>query len=191
MANTIVRIWNWFWRPSQRFGWGVILIVGGVGGGILWTGVNLTMEYSSTLEFCVSCHEMNQLVFQEYKKTIHYSNRTGVRATCSDCHVPKEWGPKILRKIKATNEIYHKLMGSIDTPKKFETKRLELAENVWRNMEERDSQECRNCHSYDAMDFHRQTEDAAAMMEMAKEEDMSCIECHKGIAHKLPDEYED
>ncbi len=187
----IARLWNWFWRPSGKLAWGLVLIIGGVGGGVIWTGVNLAMEYTSTLEFCVSCHEMDQLVFQEYKKTIHYTNRTGVRTICSDCHVPKEWGTRIIRKIKASNEIYHKLVGSIDTPEKFEAKRMELAENVWRSMESRDSRECRNCHSYEAMDFHKQTEDAQAMMMAAMEEDMTCIECHKGIAHKLPDEYED
>jgi nitrate/TMAO reductase-like tetraheme cytochrome c subunit len=50
-------------------------------------------------------------VYQEYTDTIHYTNRTGVRATCPDCHVPKDWVHKFVRKIQATNELYHHFKG--------------------------------------------------------------------------------
>ena len=82
-----------------------------------------------------------------------YKNASGVRAICSDCHVPHAWGPKMIRKIQASNELWHKLMGTIDTPEKFEAKRLELATHVWETMKATDSRECRNCHSFEAMDF--------------------------------------
>lgn len=91
-------------------------------------------------------HEMRDNVYEEYVQTVHYNNRTGVRATCPDCHVPKEWIYKVKRKIQATNELYHKALGSIDTREKFEAKRLELARHVWDAMKETDSRECRNCH---------------------------------------------
>jgi nitrate/TMAO reductase-like tetraheme cytochrome c subunit len=149
------------------------------------------MEYTNTLEFCVSCHEMDQMVYQEYKKTVHYKNRTGVRVVCSDCHVPKEWGPKLIRKIKASRELWHKMLGTIDTPEKFEAKRLELAQNVWASMEASDSHECRNCHTYHAMDFKKQSRRGREKMQKAMEKGKTCIECHKGIAHKLPKGMED
>ncbi|NQV46237.1 MAG: NapC/NirT family cytochrome c [Rhodospirillaceae bacterium] len=187
----IRRLWKRFWRPATKFSFGSILIAGGVAGLIFWSGFSVFLEYSNTLEFCTSCHEMDQLVYQEYKKTIHYTNRTGVRVICSDCHVPKALGPKLLRKIKASNELYHKMLGSVNTLAKFESKRMELAQNVWRTMEANDSLECRNCHTYEAMDFHKQTEFARETMQLAMEENMTCIDCHKGIAHKLPDEFEE
>lgn len=190
MNNMIKRLWNFFWRPSLKFSLGAILIVGGVGGVIFWGGFNTFMEYSNTMQFCTSCHEMRQFVFEEYKKTIHYKNPSGVRAICSDCHVPKEWTPKLLRKIRATNELFHKIFGTIDTREKFEAKRLELAENVWASMKASDSRECRNCHSYDAMDFHKQSRRAREKMREGLEKGKTCIDCHKGIAHKLPDDYE-
>jgi len=90
----IVRFWKWFWSPTKKFTWGAILIAGGLGGMILLGGFNAAMEEFNTLEFCVSCHEMEQLVFKEYKKTIHYANRTGVRVTCADCHVPRSRLPQ-------------------------------------------------------------------------------------------------
>ena len=167
------------------------MLVGGAGGIVFWGGFNTFMEYTNTLEFCISCHEMDQLVYREYQKTVHYKNRTGVRVICSDCHVPKAWTPKLIRKIKATNELFHKIVGTIDTPEKFEARRLEMAERVWASMHASDSQECRNCHSYEAMDFHKQTRRGAEKMQAAMEQGKTCIECHKGVAHKLPEDYED
>lgn len=187
----ISRLWKLFLRPSVKYGLGPLLVVGGLGGVIFWGGFNTYMEYTNTLEFCISCHEMDQLVFQEYKKTIHYTNRTGVRTICSDCHVPKEWTLKLIRKIKATNELFHKILGTIDTPEKFETKRLELAEIVWASMKASDSRECRNCHSFEAMDFKKQQRRPREKHPVAFKEGKTCIDCHKGIAHKLPEDYED
>ena len=73
----ILRLFKWFLGPTSRFGWGVILIVGGLGGIILWGGFNTVMEYTNTLSFCTSCHEMRQFVFEDYKETAHYKNPSG------------------------------------------------------------------------------------------------------------------
>ena len=176
-------LWNWFWKDSSRYSFAAILFVAGI---VFWGGFNTFMEYTNTMNFCISCHEMEKNVFEEYKKTVHYNNRTGVRAVCADCHVPKEWVPKVLRKVKATRELYHKVMGTIDTPEKFEAKRLELARNVWAEMKANDSHECRNCHGYEAMHWEKQGKRGATTMQDAAKEGIACIECHKGIAHKLP-----
>lgn len=173
----------WLRRPAHT---GIMLLIGGIGGIIFWGGFNTVMEKTNTLEFCVSCHEMEQLVYQEYMQTAHYKNPSGVRAICSDCHVPKDWTHKLIRKIKASAEIYHKLAGSVDTPEKFEAKRQVLAERVWKEMTENNSRECRNCHAYGTMHFAKQGQRAGEKMEDAMKKDTPCIECHKGIAHKKP-----
>lgn len=180
----ITRFWNWFWQPTARYAWGAIFVVGAIGGIIFWGGFNTAMEATNTLKFCVSCHEMEDNVYAEYRETIHFQNRTGVRATCSDCHVPDPWVHKIVRKIKASNELLHKVLGSVDTPEKFEAKRLTLAKNVWRAMKATDSRECRNCHSWDAMKTSLQKRRATKRHEDARAEGMTCIDCHKGIAHR-------
>lgn len=187
----IKKVWAWFMTPSVRFGWGVILVVGGVAGIIFWGGFNMFMERTNTLGFCISCHEMRTTVYEEYKQSVHFQNASGVRAICSDCHVPKPWTAKLVRKIKASNELLHKMLGTIDTPEKFEAKRLELAEHVWAGMIANDSQECRNCHSYDAMHFEKQRKRSAEKMQVAAKQGKTCIECHKFIAHKRPANYED
>ncbi|MEI6117387.1 MAG: NapC/NirT family cytochrome c, partial [Burkholderiales bacterium] len=162
-----------------------------VAGIIFWGGFNTGMEMTNTLEFCTTCHEMRDTVYQEYKETIHYSNRTGVRAICSDCHVPKDWVHKMIRKSQASLEVWGKLTGSIDTKEKFEKKRLELASHEWQRMKESDSRECRNCHAFEAMSAELQKQTPYKKHMVAKEAGKTCIDCHKGIAHQLPADYED
>jgi len=187
----IKRFWFWFRTPSLRHGAGVIFVVGGLAGVIFWGGFNTFMEYTNTMGFCISCHEMRDTVYEEYKASVHYKNPAGVRAICSDCHVPRPWTAKLLRKIKASNELFHKVVGTIDTPEKFEAHRLEMAERVWAEMEANGSRECRNCHDYGAMHFEKQRRRSAEKMREAVEEGKTCIECHKFIAHAKPDGYED
>ena len=186
-GNFLTRWWRALRRPSVRYSLGALLIVGFLGGVLFWGGFNWAMELGNTEAFCISCHEMEDFVYQEYKETIHYNNRTGVRATCPDCHVPKEWVHKVVRKIQATKEGYHKLLGTISTPEKFEAKRMELAQNVWRQMKATDSRECRNCHGFDYMDYTRQGQRAREAHTKGFDEGKTCIDCHKGIAHSLPD----
>ena len=131
----LVRLRRWLQSaPVRRTSTLVLLIAGFVGGIVFWGGYNWAMELSNTEAFCTSCHEMEAYVYQEYTERHHYSNPSGVQAICSDCHVPKEWHHKFIRKIRATNELYHKILGTISTPEKFAAKRPELALNVWRSM---------------------------------------------------------
>ncbi|MFZ1871805.1 MAG: cytochrome c-type protein NapC [Chania sp.] len=185
-AGLIRRLWRWWRRPS-RLALGTLLLLGFVSGIIFWGGFNTGMEAANTEQFCIGCHEMRENVYEEYMDSVHYNNRSGVRATCPDCHVPHEWAPKMLRKLKASKELYGKVFGVIDTPQKFETHRLAMATNEWARMKANNSQECRNCHNFEYMDFSAQKTVAAKMHDKAIVEGKTCIDCHKGIAHKLPD----
>src|SRR5437868_5289889 len=140
----IKRWWRVLRRPSAT--WSVLtLLAVGVAIGIgFWGGLHTGLEATNTLEFCTSCHEMRDTVFQEYKETVHYANRTGVQAVCSDCHVPRDWQHKMVRKMKASMEVWGKLTGTIDTREKFEAKRMQLATNEWNQMKASGSRECRN-----------------------------------------------
>ena len=176
-------ITNWLRGPGTR---GLLLAGGIVAGIVIWGGFNTFMEYTNTYEFCTSCHEMS-VVKGEYDQSPHSHNPSGVPAICSDCHVPKPWAAKLLRKVKATSELYHWALGTIDTPEKFEEHRLALARNVWRSMEASDSRECRNCHTNEKMVIEQQSPLAQKMHKRLMSGEATCIHCHKGIAHKLPD----
>ena len=161
-----------------------------VGGILFWGGLNWSLEITNTESFCVSCHAMREYVFKEFKRTGHYTNRTGVRASCPDCHVPKEWAHKVTRKVWATNELFHWMWGSIDTATKFEAKRGELARRVWASMKATDSRECRNCHGEGFMAHQEQTASAGTMHVLAEKWGKTCIDCHQGIAHTLPNDFD-
>jgi cytochrome c-type protein NapC len=178
------------WRIHTRSLASGMLVLGFMAGILFWGGFNTALELTNTEAFCISCHEMEENVYKEYQDTIHYNNRTGVRATCPDCHVPKDWIFKVVRKIQATNELFHKMVGSINTPEKFEAKRLELARHVWVSMKANDSRECRNCHDYESMDYPKQGQRAVKRHIKGFDEGQTCIDCHKGIAHSLPALYE-
>ena len=156
---------------------GAVLVIGGAAG-LAWT---------ETLDFCIGCHEMRDNVYAEYKGTIHDQNRAGVRAICSDCHVPREPAALIKRKMAATFELIGHFRGVIDTKEKFEKERTELAHHVWKRMKETDSLECRNCHDAKHMDPALQSDKAKARHEKMKTEGKTCIDCHFGIAHKEPE----
>ena len=158
---------------------------------ILCGGINTALEATNKLEFCISCHEMRDTVYLEYKKTSHYSNRMGVRAVCSDCHMPKDMARELLRKVLATRELWVKLTGSVDTTEKFEGRRMELAARVWERMKASDSRECRNCHSFEAMRGSKEKQVVFEIHMRAKTRSKTCIDCHQGIAHLLPREYVD
>jgi len=187
MLAFIKRYWLVMRRPSVHFSLGFLVIVGFVGGVVFWGAFNTGMEFTNTEAFCTGCHEMRDNVFAELKSTIHYTNRSGVRAKCSDCHVPHAWTDKIARKMQASKEVWGKVFGTIDTPEKFRAMRLELAQHEWARFKANDSLECRNCHNYDYMDFTRQSVRAQNMHStyLAGKE-KTCIDCHKGIAHRLP-----
>lgn len=183
-----LEIWGVLRRPSSVFGLGALVLAGFAAGIVFWGGFNTVLELANTEPFCVSCHEMRDNVFEELKTTIHYTNRSGVRAQCPDCHVPHNWTDKIARKMQASKEVWGKIFGTINTREKFLDHRLELAEHEWARMKANDSLECRNCHSADSMDITRQSPRAAeAHQRFLFTGEKTCIDCHKGIAHHLPD----
>lgn len=167
------------------------LFVAFVGGIVFWGAFNTSLELTNTEAFCISCHEMEENVYREYKKTIHYANRTGIRATCPDCHVPKDWWHKVVRKVGATNELFHKVLGTISTPTKFEQRRLQLASIVWDSMRQTDSRECRNCHAYTYMKGSSQGILSMRKHQQAARAGKTCITCHMGIAHQLPKDFDE
>ena len=156
---------------------GATLVVAGAAG-LAWT---------ETEKFCTGCHEMRDNVYAEYKGTIHDRNRAGVRAICSDCHVPKEPVALIKRKFAASLEVWGHLTGAIDTKEKFEAKRSEMARHVWKRMKETDSLECRNCHDASHMESTLMSEKARSRHAKMRSEGKTCIDCHFGIAHKEPE----
>lgn len=184
--NSIKKLYAALRKPSVSYSILTLVIIGFVAGILFSGGYGTAMDATNQLEFCIGCHEMENNVYQEYKKTIHYSNRSGVRATCPDCHVPRDFAHKLMRKVQASKEVWGRITGTIDTKEKFEAKRLTLAQHEWDRMKANDSRECRHCHSFEGMDQDKQKQRSRKNHEMAQKDGKTCIDCHKGIAHQKP-----
>ncbi|HYG86663.1 MAG TPA: NapC/NirT family cytochrome c [Azospirillum sp.] len=184
------RLGKWLARPGVLAGGLAFLMAGVALTALLLGGFHAFADHTNRLEFCISCHEMESGPYAEYAKSIHFNNRTGVRAECADCHVPTAFGPKLVAKVVAAKDVYHSLMGTIDTKEKFEARRLQMAQRVWAQMEATESQACRNCHDFRAMKLDEQGRRAQSKHPVARQEGKHCITCHKGIVHELPQGYE-
>jgi cytochrome c-type protein NapC len=185
-ADFFKRYWQMMRTPS-RVATGFIATFFFLSGIAYTLTFNWTMAVTNTEEFCVGCHEMKDNVFPAYSESIHYSNRSGVRASCPDCHVPHKFADKVIRKVQASQEVWGKITGFIDTPEKFATQRLRLAQREWKRFRLNDSLECRNCHDQSFFNFDKQAAPGRYMhTAMLESGEFTCIDCHKGIAHVLP-----
>jgi len=114
---------------------------------------------------CATCHVKQA---QDYEQSVHYINRSGVQAGCANCHAGKK----------------HKDENSTDTNVK--TPRIDMAVSEWKRLAENSSKECKTCHTPMAMDYRKQEPRSVARHEEGFEDNDSCVRCHKGISHHLP-----
>src|SRR6185436_18754762 len=189
--------WQRLWHKPRRR-WMLGIPVGGFllfGVGIIaWAGFDATLHYTNSFAFCTSCHEMKDSILPEYVNSVHGKNAAGVRAICSDCHVPRAFIPKMGAKMAATiNELPKWAFGTLRPKEKFEAARVEMAHDVLAKMKANDSRECRGCHSIESMDKELQDPSAVKKHDVArmKERGETCVDCHQGVGHELPKGFAD
>ena len=178
----------WLWRRPRR--WFLLGVpIGGLAafvvGVVAIGGFFGSMKFMDTDLFCTSCHSMNA-PRQELSHTVHWQNPVGIRARCSDCHVAPTFVAGLVDHMKGTKQAWGFMTGELNTPAKFEAHRLELAQKVWKEFTANNSAECRSCHNPAAMDFAKQPAAAVSAHSTLATSGMTCIDCHKGIAHTLP-----
>ena len=181
-------------RPSSKWllgiplGGFIAILIGAVALGT----TNYILHETSDTEFCYACHSHDSFIRPEYEASSHFVNPSGVRAACSDCHLPADdWFELIWTKAVVSLDIVPELMGKLDTAEKYDSHRAEMAESVWRQYKENDSEFCRSCHSLGAMDLEVQDRSTARKHSRAAERDETCIDCHYGIVHSEPENAEE
>jgi len=186
----IRRLFGWLFTPSARWSVFALLLVGLVVGAVGVVGTQVAVAVTGTNEFCGNaCHSHTKFVYPEYKVSVHGSNRTGVQATCSDCHIPHSYPTKLLYKANAgIRDGIAEMQGVISTQEKFEARRWEMANHVWDEMRADNSANCRTCHTPEAMNSTRQSEDAVKQHKKFASGKATCIDCHTGVAHKEAEE---
>ena len=159
----------------------LLLATGIVLGVLLSGGYSAAMHFTSTDKFCLSCHN-HDIPLAELKQTAHFSNAFGIAPSCSDCHLPHSFVPKMARKVAAVREVYGHLTGVIDTDEKYLAHREEMKAREIARLRANDSAVCRHCHQVEHMDFEKQSR-VAMDKHMNMSEGKTCIDCHQGIAH--------
>lgn len=136
------------------------------------------VRYTTTNDFCTSCHSMS-FAFEEYKKSRHYKSRSGVMVGCSDCHVGKGF-----RKVFVFNQLipdlWAEVKNSIKDKADWDKRRGSLAKKVRKTLECRGFL-CQGCH--DPVLMKPVNERNRIAHTRIKIEGMTCIECHKNLVH--------
>ncbi len=182
-------VWRRLSTPSARWSVLALVVVGlliGAGGTI---GTQLMVAATGTNEFCGgACHSM-QWVAEEYRQSGHHANRTGVQATCHDCHIPDHYPKLLWYKAKAgIHDAIQEARGVISTEDKFKKERLRLAKAVWAEFKANNSENCQHCHKFSTEVVAKQKEFVQPMHQQFLAKAATCIDCHKGVAHTAPDE---
>jgi len=183
------RVWRRLSTPSARWSVLALVLVGLVIGAGGVVGTQLMVAATGTNEFCSNaCHSM-QWVAREYAQSGHHLNRTGVTAGCHDCHIPHQYPELLWYKAKAgIKDAIGEVRGVISTEEKFKKERLRMAQSVWAEYKQNNSENCQHCHAFTAEIVAKQKDFVQPMHQQVLAKAATCIDCHKGIAHTAPDE---
>jgi nitrate/TMAO reductase-like tetraheme cytochrome c subunit len=184
----IASAWRALTSPSARWSVLTLLLIGLVVGAGSVIGTQVMVAATGTNEFCGdACHSM-QWVAAEYRQSVHAVNTKGVDAGCHDCHIPHDYPQLLWYKAKAgTKDVIGEIRGVISTEEKFKKERSRLAEHVWAEYKQTNSANCRTCHTFTPEVIAKQQEFLQPMHKQAMAGEATCIDCHKGIAHKAPE----
>ena len=182
------RTWRGLRSPSPRWSVLALLVIGVVIGLVATVGTQVMVHATGTNEFCGgACHSM-QWVSNEYKKSVHAVNRTGVSAGCHDCHIPREYPQLLFYKAKAgIKDVIGEIRGVIATEELFKKERARMANHVWEEYKANNSKQCRNCHQFTPEIIKAQKDFVQPMHQQVLAGQGTCIDCHKGIAHTSPE----
>lgn len=184
------RFFRWLFTPSASVSVFWLLLIGLFAGAAATIGTQAMVHATGSVEFCGgACHSMRAFTMPEYTQSVHYNNRTGIRAGCSDCHVPHDY-PRILfyKAAAGVRDAIAEARGVISTKEKYEQHRWRMANRVWDEMRANNSANCRSCHDPAAMAGDKQSEFARRMHDEFRQGKATCIDCHKGVAHAEPEE---
>ncbi len=153
---------------------------------------NSFVNYTSTDSFCgTTCHSMTWAV-TTYKRSPHFDNRVGVRATCGDCHIPYDSNhPTPLQYIslllfkadRGVKDFWGEITKRIRTEQEWDKRRPQLAATVETFLNTHDSITCRGCHTIEAFSGPRNEMTQLVHRDIIKADTVQCLKCHYGVGH--------
>lgn len=148
--------------------------------------VYFSVELTSTVSFCSSCHEMKP-AYDSYKASTHFNVKAGKKqATCRDCHLPPWDHPVKLLWEKAFHGVKDITRHFTDADEFGEPGYyFSMKAKAWKTV---DNSSCLKCHS----DIYAKKYDDYVNIHSSVKSNpnASCAKCHEGLVHKnyLPQE---
>jgi nitrate/TMAO reductase-like tetraheme cytochrome c subunit len=161
------------------------LVAGGLGGIVFMFFLLEFDHFTSSNEFCTSCHSMTY-ADEVYKASPHYNSPSGVRASCGDCHVSEGVIMATYDHAVGTKDLLKQLFGpNYDDPviNALHLPEAAFAARDW--FRDRDSATCKRCHTLDAIQGTRAN---TAAIHQEETDGKTCVDCHYNLVHrKVPD----
>jgi len=166
------------------------LVAGGLGGALFILFLIEFDHFTSTAEFCTTCHSMTYAE-QSYQQSTHYNSDSGVRADCGHCHVSEGVLSATWDHAVGTVDLLKQIKGKITGPDYDDPviNVLRLPESAFKArkwFKKSDSATCKRCHVIQAVLGKRPD---TAQIHAEDAEGKSCIDCHYNLVHRpVPDE---
>ena len=158
----------------------LVLFIGFAFGIIALIGFNKSIEYTSTNEYCETCH-VHPHSTESWKLSAHYDNKHGIRVNCVDCHLPPKGQGYLGAKIHASAvDIYGYLFKDHDSFNWEAKSTVEEAQHFVYKAS------CVKCHAnLFPLTLSAKRQDAHLYYSQ-NEEELRCINCHLHVGHFDP-----
>ena len=157
-----------------------VLFIGFAFGIIVLIAFNKAIDYTSTNEYCETCH-VHPHVTESWKLSTHYDNKHGIHVNCVDCHLPPKGEGYLPAKIKASAvDIYGYLF------KDHESFNWEAKSTVEKAQHFVYKASCVKCHAnLFPLTLSKEGQDAHLYYSQ-NEKELRCINCHLHVGHFDP-----
>lgn len=166
------------------------LVLGSLGGVLFMVLLIEFDHFTSSGEFCTSCHSM-EYAADYYQQSVHYKSDSGVQADCGHCHVSEGVFAATWDHVLGTKDLLKQIKGKLLGPDYDDpvVNMLHLPESAFtarRWFKKTDSATCKRCHVLPAIQGKRPD---TAEIHAVDAKGKTCIDCHYNLVHrKVPDE---
>ena len=153
---------------------------------------NQLVIYTSSDTYCGgACHSMSW-VNAAYRKSPHYTNAVGVRASCGDCHIPYDAGHATaldyvrllwFKTDRGVKDTWHEATRSMATEGEWENRRPALRATFESYLTGHNYITCRGCHALQAFAGSRSQMKLVIHRGLATQDNYNCLACHSDIGH--------
>ncbi len=157
----------------------LLFIAGGLTAILLLALFNKTIHYTSSNEFCASCHAHPHAT-ATWKLSAHHNTASGVSVKCVDCHLPPEDQPVRFLARKAYHGFHDFYVNTTQDVEKINWADKRSPEVAKRFVYE---DGCKKCHTNLFPSTLNSLGAEAHLKYLRAPESTSCIKCHPGIGH--------